>query len=90
MRETAIIEGKLYGIFHFFSYPSFFFSSLVGWKKGKMANGVFEAKKVDLWVDDTLPLSATIFENEIDKGVVVRSWRVLGRAGKEEKRSGNN
>ena len=34
--------------------------------------GILEAKKTDLWVDDTLLLSATIAENEIENSVVVR------------------
>ncbi len=32
---------------------------------------VLEQSKVDLWVDDTLPLAATIYENSVEKGFVV-------------------
>ena len=36
------------------------------------ARSCLEQSKVDLWCDDTIPLSAHIFENVTEKGYVVR------------------
>ncbi len=38
--------------------------------------GILEQGKVDRWVDDTIPLSAHIFENVTEKGFVVLCVRV--------------